>query len=210
MDERTADNLELVGGWICLDFANTATARDEALRRLRREYLPTYGQLVAWSRHAGLLAEVETKALLKTAACHPALAAAVLDCAIALRETIYRIFTAIAQAREPDSRDLATTNAVLHAALSRLQVIPSAGGFQWAWVEGEGDLDRMLWPIVRSAADLLISADLRRVRQCAGEGCDWLFVDTSKNQSRRWCSMNMCGSRDKARRYYRRRKTQKR
>ncbi|MCK4470533.1 MAG: CGNR zinc finger domain-containing protein, partial [Anaerolineae bacterium] len=93
---------------------------------------------------------------------------------------------------------------MLHEALSRLEIRPSADRFEWAWVLGENDLDRMLWPIVRSAAELLTSGDLRKVRQCAREGCDWLFVDASKNHSRRWCSMNMCGSRVKARRYYQR------
>jgi len=93
---------------------------------------------------------------------------------------------------------------MLHEALSRLEIRPSEDRFEWAWVLDANDLDRMLWPIVRSAAELLTSGDLRKVRQCAREGCDWLFVDASKNHSRRWCSMNMCGSRVKARRYYQR------
>ncbi len=93
---------------------------------------------------------------------------------------------------------------MLHEALSRLEIRPSADRFEWAWALDANDLDRMLWPIVRSAAEMLTSGDLGRVRQCAREGCDWLFVDASKNHSRRWCSMNMCGSRVKARRYYQR------
>jgi predicted RNA-binding Zn ribbon-like protein len=71
-------------------------------------------------------------------------------------------------------------------------------------MQDEDELDRMLWPVARSAADTLTSGDLKRVRRCARQGCDWLFVDTSKNRSRRWCSMSMCGSRVKAGRYYRR------
>ena len=93
---------------------------------------------------------------------------------------------------------------MLHEALSRLEICPSEDMFEWTWVLDANDLDRVLWPIVRSAADLLTSGDLRKVRQCARESCDWLFVDASKNHSRRWCSMNMCGSRVKARRYYQR------
>jgi predicted RNA-binding Zn ribbon-like protein len=199
--ERTASNLELVGGRLCLDFVNTVSTRIETLRR---EYLATYGDLVAWSQHACILTDDEAETLLYNATRDPDLAVTVHDRAIALRETIYRIFSAIADQREPQRTDLVAFNIMLHEALSRLEIRPSEDRFEWAWALGENDLDRMLWPIVRSAADLLTSGDLRKVRQCAREGCDWLFVDASKNHSRRWCSMNMCGSRVKARRYYQR------
>jgi predicted RNA-binding Zn ribbon-like protein len=204
--KREASNLELVGGQLCLDFANTVSTRIEALRR---EYLITYSDLVAWSQHAGILADNEVKSLLQNAASRPDLAAAALERAIALRETIYRIFSAIADRQEPEKADLAAMNTALHEAFSRLEVRPSVSGFEWTWVLDGGDFDRILWPIVHSAADLLTSEDLGTVRQCARDGCDWLFVDSSKNHSRRWCSMNMCGSRIKARRYYQRRKRAK-
>ena len=204
--ERTASNLELVGGRLCLDFANTVSSRTEVVRR---EYLTTYCQLVAWSRHAGILTDGEAEALLRNATRRPDEAAAVLDRAIVLREAIYRIFSTIAGHQEPEDADLNALNGVLHEALARLEVRPSTDGFEWAWVLDEDGLDRMLWPAVRSAADLLTSEDLTRVRQCAREGCDWLFVDSSKNRSRRWCMMGVCGSRVKARRYYRRRKRER-
>jgi predicted RNA-binding Zn ribbon-like protein len=123
-----------------------------------------------------------------------------------LRETIYRVFSAVADHREPEGADLTALNAAFRDTLTRLEIVPSGDGFEWTWLSDEDDFDRMLWPLVRSAADLLTSGDLRQVRECAREGCDWLFVDLSKNHSRRWCSMNMCGSRVKARRYYQRRK----
>jgi predicted RNA-binding Zn ribbon-like protein len=201
--ERTTDNLELVGGRLCLDFANTVSAHVEGQGH---EYLTTYGELVAWSRHAGVLTGDEMDGLMSGATRSPDLAAAVLERAIRLREVIYRTFSALAAQRQPPPPDLAALNAALHDALPRLELRPSARGFEWAWAEARDDLDRMVWPIVRSAADLLTSEDLNRVRVCAREGCDWLFVDTSKNRSRRWCSMSLCGSRVKARRYYRRRK----
>src|SRR5207302_22567 len=70
----------------------------------------------------------------------------------------------------------------------------------------EETLDRMLWPVIRSAADLLVSGEAQRVRRCASETCDWLFLDTSRNHSRRWCDMSGCGNRAKARRHYARAK----
>lgn len=201
--ERSAENLELIGGRLCLDFANTVSTRVEALRR---EYLTDYGELVAWSRHASLLVADEAQTLLRQAARFPDRASAVLDRAIALRETIYRLFSAVAARREPEAADLATLNAALHEVLARLEIAATARGFEWAWMREPDDLDQILWPVVRSAADLLTSDDLDRVCECAREGCDWLFLDTSKNRSRRWCSMDMCGSRMKARRYYRRKR----
>lgn len=205
-EERRAGNLELVGGELCLDFANTVSARIEVPRR---EYLTGYEELVAWGQHSHILRDDEAEILLWEAAQHPEQAAAALDRAIDLRETIYRLFGAVVAGRGPDQTDLAAMNAALCQAFSHLRIVPSTDGFDWAWEVKEDDLDRILWPIARSAADLLTSEDIRRVRQCAREGCDWLFVDTSKNQSRRWCSMGMCGSRMKARRYYYRRKRER-
>jgi predicted RNA-binding Zn ribbon-like protein len=199
--ERSARDLELIGGRLCLDFANTISTRLEG----GREYLTSYADLVAWSRHAGILTdEAAGLLLLDGAARHPDMAADALERAIAMRETIYRVFSAIAAGREPRAAELTALNAELGEALSRLEIAPSGGGFEWRWTAEGDDLERMLWPVVRSAADTLTSRDLGRVRECAREGCDWLFVDTSKNRSRRWCSMAMCGSRVKAQRYYRR------
>ena len=201
--ERKASTLELVGGRLCLDFANTVSTRIEGQSR---EYLSDYGQLVAWSQHTNILTDAEAEATLDSAVSRPDLAATALERAIALRETIYRVFSATADGQEASKADLSALNRALHQALAQLEIVRSGDTFGWSWVVGLDDLDYMLWPVIRSAADLLTSDDLRRVRECAREGCDWLFVDLSKNHSRRWCSMNMCGSRVKARRYYRRRR----
>lgn len=200
---RTASNLELLGGQLCLDFANTVSTRIE---ELSRDYLTAYGDLVAWGQHAGILTEDEAHTLLREAAGCPQGRAAAFEGAILLRETIYRVFSAISERREPAETDLVALNAWLHKTLSRMEVVPSGNGYHWSWVAEADDLDRILYPVVRSAADLLTSGELEKVRQCARRGCDWLFVDSSKNHSRRWCSMKQCGSRIKARRYYRRRK----
>jgi predicted RNA-binding Zn ribbon-like protein len=201
--KRSAGNLELIGGRLCLDFANTVSTRVEALRR---EYLHTYADLAAWSRHAGLLTGEEAAALLEEAAARPGTAAAVLERAIALREAIYGAFSAAADGQSPGPADLAVINHELRLAFSHLQIAPAETGFAWTWAAKGASLERMLWPVVRSAADLLTCEDLARVGKCARHGCDWLFVDLSKNRSRRWCSMQACGSRVKAGRYYRRRR----
>ena len=93
-------------------------------------------------------------------------------------------------------------NAVLAQALAQLRVVNTGEVFAWDWAGDDPTLDRMLWPIAQSAADLLTSDELGSVKQCSG--CSWLFVDRSRNHSRRWCDMRVCGNRAKARRYYER------
>jgi predicted RNA-binding Zn ribbon-like protein len=200
--ERTASNLELIGGELCLDFGNTISSHTVSEAR---EYLNSYEDLVVWGIHAGILKDEEAENLLRHAAHHPERAAATLNQGIALRETIYRILQTAIERVEPLEDDVETLNAALGRALVQLRVRSRLRGFEWTWAEGEDDLARVLWPIVRSAADLLTSEQLRWVGQCAGEGCDWLFLDRSKNHSRRWCSMGLCGSRVKSHRYYHRR-----
>ncbi|MBI4413448.1 MAG: CGNR zinc finger domain-containing protein, partial [candidate division NC10 bacterium] len=78
--------------------------------------------------------------------------------------------------------------------------------FAWRWTGDGQRLDRMLWAVTRSAADLLTSGELAAVRECEAETCAWLFMDRSRNRSRRWCDMKACGNRAKARRHYERKK----
>jgi predicted RNA-binding Zn ribbon-like protein len=205
MDEvRTnAGTLKLLGGRLSLDFVNTADwhASDHPV-----EFLTSYSDLVAWSQHVGILADHQAQRLLKEAARRPVDATAVLERAIALREAIYRIFSAISHERPPQAADLATFNAELSRALAQSRIVSTAEGFDWDWAGAGEALDGMLWPVVHDAAGLLTSEELDRVGQCADDRCGWLFLDTSRNRSRRWCSMENCGNRAKARRYYERKR----
>ncbi len=190
----------LIGGALCLDFANTADwhAGDAPV-----ELLTGYDALLDWGREAGILDERLAGRLAGEAARWPKEAGAALRRAIALREAIYGLFSRLAAGEEPDPRDLATINAELAAALPHREVAHEAGSrFRWGW--RDGGLAGPLGPVALSAAELLTSPDLARVRECAGHPCGWLFVDTSRNHSRRWCSMEACGNRAKVRRHYRR------
>jgi predicted RNA-binding Zn ribbon-like protein len=140
---------------------------------------------------------------LAAAAQRPADAARALAQAVALREALYDTFTAVARQSAPAPADLNTLNHHLAGALARARVAAQGDGFAWQWEEGPA-LDRMLWPVARAAADLLTAPEVSRVGQCADDrGCGWLFLDMSRNHSRRWCAMNDCGNRAKARRHYR-------
>jgi predicted RNA-binding Zn ribbon-like protein len=195
-------NFEFSGGELCLDFANTA---DWHASPKPQENLNSYSDLLVWGQMAGVLSDAEVQQLWQSAQTDPAKAQTALTRAIDLREAIYRIFVRLVDQETPSQSDLDILNYALQRALPHLRVEPSAEGFSFEWEVGDQDLERVLWPVVWSAADLLTSEDLDRVGQCADDrGCGYLFFDTSRNHSRRWCSMESCGNRAKAMRHYQR------
>ena len=197
---RPEENLQLESGWLCLDFANTA---EWHLSEHPAERLTSYAELIAWARSINLLPDRTAQQLLRAADQHPTEAARVLDRAVALREAIYHIFAAVAKGKSPSADDQATLNAELSRSLAKSRLVWNKALFEWNWQNEDGDLDQMLWWIVRSATDLLTSEGIKRVGECADDrGCGWLFYDTSRNRTRQWCSMRGCGNRAKARRHY--------
>ncbi len=107
--------------------------------------------------------------------------------AIDLREAIYRNFSSVANGSQSDPHELSILNLMLSRALDHLQIAAVADGFAWDWANRDHALDQVLWRVARSAAELLTSKELKRVRQCADttDGCAWLFLDLSRNRSRR-------------------------
>ncbi len=192
---------ELTGGALCLDFANTVDERPTAAPK---ERLGTYADLVSWGAQSGALGREEAAALRRRAARSPAEAGRALARAREVREAIFSIFADRAIGRRPRQEALVVLEAALPGALGRLRIVPAGEGFAWGWRRDEEALDAMLWPVIRSAADLLTSGDLPRVRRCASPTCAWLFLDRSRNGTRRWCDMTVCGNREKARRFHRR------
>jgi predicted RNA-binding Zn ribbon-like protein len=191
------------GNWLCLDFTHTLEDRPSGHPR---ELLNSYSDFVSWGLYMHLLTGDEAQHLLEEAARHPAQASQALQKAIVSREVIYRIFYQIAEDSSPTGTDLTTLNTILSETMSHAHIVQGADGFIWDWDSNQDILERLLWPVVRSAADLLTSDELHVVRVCAAEDCGWLFLDTSKNHSRRWCDMKSCGNRAKARRHYGRKK----
>ena len=174
-----------VAGSLCLDFVNTVDPRHGTRRE---ERLPDYAAVLEWARQAG----IEASPL-------PAAAASrAHEDAIALRETLYAIFGAVARGEAPPGDALRRLNDELARRPRQITT-----GFAWAPFRED-----VLASVVWSAAELLTNGPLERVRECPGDDtCGWLFLDTSRNGSRRWCDMSTCGNRAKARRHYRRAST---
>ena len=185
-----------------LDFVNTLGWR---LTDRPREYLRSYEDLLDWGRQAGLLALEEKEGLFRQATVDPEGAQKTLSWAIALREEIHRLISAHIAGESQDENDLSALNRELSIALSHLRVMPADGAYSWGWDrsgdEGKTPLDSPLWRVAQSAAQLLTSEKLGRVKLCAGEGCGWIFLDESRNSSRRWCDSRDCGNRERVRRH---------
>jgi predicted RNA-binding Zn ribbon-like protein len=187
MVTRRASEIPLVGGDPALDLANTLDGPRHG--DPTGDHLHDPEDLVAWAVRAGVL---EAHA--------GAARADVLDRVRRLRAPVYAVFRAIAEGDEPDGRALAEIGEFHVEALRRARLVPA---FDYSW--DRDDAQRIVWALAVAAVDLLRTGPLDRIRVC--HDCRWLFLDTSRNGSRRWCSMNECGARAKMRRYRARRAT---
>lgn len=197
--QTTSAAQELPEPRVCLDFANTVSGT----REQPHEALFGYADLLTWCGAAGVMTDADTARLAAAAASAPGAAATAFARAIALREAIYRLFSAIAASRPIPPVELALLNDELATARAALRLVARPDGFTWVWPTppGKPRLDRPLWPLAHAAAALLTGDDLARVRECDGATCAWLFIDHSRNHSRRWCDMADCGNRAKAQRH---------
>jgi predicted RNA-binding Zn ribbon-like protein len=192
--------MRLVGGSLALDFVNTRGGRPTP--SAEDEVLHDYDGLVAWGRHVGMLTEAEARRLLRRARREPDEAQRAYQRAVYLRGYLYELFRAVAAGRPPPRRCTAALRGDEAEALGRAQLVRGDGGFRWSWARDD-DLARPLRPVVHAAVALLTAGPLQRVKRC--DGCRWLFIDGSRNRSRRWCAMEDCGTAEKVRRYLARR-----
>jgi predicted RNA-binding Zn ribbon-like protein len=183
---------EFLGGNLALDFANTVHNHGMADPG---DDLKTVDDLVEWAAQAGLLRGAEARGLRNVSDTTQ------FRQALALREMLYAIFSSAAKGRKADPHALQTFQIFYQNAVRRTEFQAVGKHYQLAWPADTHPLDRVLQEIARSAADLLTSEAITRVRQCAGKTCSWLFVDSSRNRLRRWCDMKMCGNRAKVRRF---------
>ncbi len=203
------EQLHLVGGNAALDFANTVGSHSS---EHPNDYIHTYEELLAWCHRAGVLSTEQGRALRKRAAAEPAAAAEALKQADRLRETIYRLFMAVAGGEPAPRAELDKFNGFVQRAFGHARIAYHGGApgrARAAYTGGAfgldfdpaGRLDGMLAVIAWYAIELLRSSDVDRVKTCGNGTCGWLFVDRSKNKSRRWCEMSDCGNDEKARRF---------
>lgn len=196
------ENISLVGGALCLDFTNT---RHNVDRPDAPDELVSYGAWLRWATRVEAISADQASRLAMTAVEDPAGAAQALESVTRIRASLFHVFRAIAEGGAPATDDLQVLCDAWSTAVGRARLRHKNGRTTWAWDEDADDLTQPLWPVVGSAIRLLESPELARVRFCGGDDCSWMFLDRSKNRRRRWCQMDVCGNRAKARRHYERR-----
>ncbi len=197
-DFEPVETMDLTGGDPSLDFVNTLGGRDSGTLK---EKLRCYDDLVTWAERVGVVGSDRARRIRAAAARMPDEGQSVLERARTLREAMFRLFTG----RETDAHDLDLLADEAGRAAAERRLVVEGEGYLYAFPDGDR-LDQLLWPVALSAAELLTSEELVRVKECAAGDCSWLFLDMSRNRSRRWCDMKVCGNRAKARRFTARQK----
>jgi predicted RNA-binding Zn ribbon-like protein len=190
----TGKPLPLLGGSLCLDFVNTI---DPRLKPPREDFLATFEQFARWGRYVGVLSAAEERALLAAGARDARFAADVHQRALELREALFQLFR---RPKRGSAKGLEVLNREIALIAATRELVAIRDGYRLSWSSNSVH-DRLLGAVAHSACDLLTSLALARVRECVGDGCGWLFLDTSKAHRRRWCSMAICGNRAKAQRH---------
>lgn len=193
--ERRPGSLSLVAGKLALDFTNTELGRGGAKHL---DHLQTAADLITWASHADIISKKDAVLSQRAIKGQSRLSRHLITRGRSLRETIYQVNSCVIARRKPANkllRSLAAAHAeMLAVATLTLQV----DHYRWIWDPKIELTAAILGPITVSALTLLIRSDFSRIKQCHGNHCGWLFFDGTKNKSRQWCDMSVCGNRAKA------------
>ena len=187
-----------VAGALCLDFSNTLSGR---LQDQLRDRLADHADLIAWAEAAGLLQSADGTQAVRDLARMPEKAARCLAEAQSLREAVFVVFEVERLDHQPDTAALDLINDCVTETAALRRLVRTSDGYRWIWDTEADPVRAAFGQIALSAADLLASSRRSLVKKCKGESCAWLFVDDTKNRSRIWCDMAVCGNRAKARRH---------
>lgn len=190
--------IPFLGGNLSLDFVNTVHNRHEApLRNLLKNYL----DLVTWAHFATAINNSQKERLLQNGRKNQRKANQIYKDSLQLREALYDFIASMINREEVSRVNMQLINQWYSKASSNLELTRLDDCFVLDWNAESLELGSVLWPIIRAFVNLVTSEDRNRIKQCSN--CGYLFVDNSKNNSRRWCSMEICGNRVKARRHAR-------
>lgn len=188
---------QLFGGHPALDLVNTLDWR--FADKGAQELLGSYADLVDFSEQTKLVSEKQARRLKRGA--HTFAAHRTLEQARALREALADLIYSGLAGMDASSASMQTLEKFLQAARAQTKLVREGTRLRWDWAGAETKAEFPLWVLSRAASGLLLSDIMERVRECGNPECRWLFVDTSKNHTRRWCDMRLCGNRMKARRF---------
>jgi predicted RNA-binding Zn ribbon-like protein len=205
METRTrVRDVDFMGGNAALNLIDTVGGELDRPVAPEDDFLRTYDDLVELGLKTETLSEAAARRLRRAAGSHPRKAEAAWRRAVEVRAVLDSVFRPVAEGEPPPARALDELRELAAEAIARGRLLEGEDGrFPWSW-EGVAELDAPIWPLVHSALELVTDGPLERVSQCGR--CRWLFLDTTKNHSRRWCSMEECGTDAKMERYVARRR----
>src|SRR2546423_1685915 len=193
-----AETFRCPGGALCLDFCNSG---QNARGPSGAESITGFRDLVDWLEAAEAITRDQAARLRRAQAASPRAAVQVWGRAIKLREALFRVLNAKAENGAIAREDLLTIEAEHARAASFARLSWKGDAYRWSLDPSAAALDAAMQPLVESAVSLLTSAKLERLRRCGNSTCYWLFIDETKNHSRRWCEMASCGNVVKVRRH---------
>jgi len=193
---------DLIGGHRAIDFANTISGWGEG----DEDWLVGYARFAQWACLAGFIDEAEHRKATAAAARNPLMADRVFAETNELRFAFVRLLHAVKAGNGAKVGDLAIVNQWIERAAEAFQLRQVGQIFQQDWSDGVSVLAKPLLAAARAVGQFLVARDLDRLKICPGQNCSWFFVDLSKNRSRRWCDMAVCGNLAKARRFQARRR----
>ena len=192
-----------MGGHPALDFVDTVGGMLGSPPRDEDEYLRSYEDLVVLGLKTETLSERAARRLRRAASERPSDAQKALAAALDLRAVVDAVFRPVADGSAPPADALEELARLDALATAHGRLVENGGRVEWSWDDAQ-ELDSPLWPLVHAAVALVTKGPLERVSRCGR--CRWLFLDTTKNHSRRWCSMDGCGTDAKVERYVARRR----
>ena len=188
---------ELIAGHPALDLVNTLDWRFRDGNS--EELLDSYRNLLRFLEQSKLLTPGQTSRIARGVSERDT--ARVLEAVRELREAIAEVLYAMLDRRKPAAASINTLEACFKSASKHQNLRWSDSSLIWNFPLTANPPDLLLWLLSLSASSLLTSNEIERVRACDNPECRWLFLDTSKNHTRRWCDMKICGNRMKARRF---------
>jgi predicted RNA-binding Zn ribbon-like protein len=187
---------QLLAGHPALELVNTLDLRFSANPQ---ELLPTYPDLLRFAAQLHLLPAEQARKLGRIVRAQDG--QLVLASVVELREALAALLYAWVDGNKPAARQVEILETHFHAAALHRSLGSGDERLVWSWSGLEQQAELPLWKLAQSASDFLVSDDARRVKGCGDPTCRWLFLDLSKNHTRRWCDMKTCGNRMKARRH---------
>ncbi len=190
-------SFQLVAGHAVLDLVNTLDwrFRDTGPEELLKEY----DDLLRFAEQSKVLSARQARHLRRTASSRAS--THILQSAIELREALAQVFYDLLEQRSPSATSLKTLETFFEQARNQQKLQWNSSAIEWTWSGSEDDPAFPLWTLSAAASALITSETMQHLRACDSPECRWLFLDTSKNHTRRWCDMKLCGNRMKARRF---------